>query len=125
VHAARLVVDVEHSAADHHRDKHGQHKRTGQQIFHIFDVRVEFDDIERRLLQDAGLDGGLIQGIGQFCQFRFDRGTHEIVAIVHDHRDARMVFFVHSARKLWWDDHRAFQLAVAYIFHGLLFAVVI
>ena len=57
-------------------------------------------------------------------EFRFHRGTHEVVAVVDDQRDARMVFLVDTPRELRRDDHRAFQFPVAHIFHGLPVAVV-
>ena len=51
-------------------------------------------------------------------------GADEVVAVIHDQRDARMILLIHAARKLRRNDHRAFQLAVAHILHGLLVAVV-
>ena len=50
MHAARLIVDVEHAAADHDRYEHCQRDRARQQIFHVLDVGIEFYDLERGLL---------------------------------------------------------------------------
>ena len=84
MHAARLVVDVEHAAANHHRDEHRQCDRTGQQILHVFDIGVELDNIERRFLQQARLDRGLVKRVGELADFLFNRGTHEVIAVVDD-----------------------------------------
>ena len=47
MHAARLVVDIEHAAADHHRHIHGQRHGAREQILHVLDIRVKLDDLER------------------------------------------------------------------------------
>ena len=125
MHPARLVVDVEHAAANHHRDKHRQRQRPRQQIFHVFDVGIKLDNGERGLLQNARLDRRLVQRGGQVAEFRLNRRTHKIVAVIHHHRDLRMVVFVDTPGKLRGNNHRAFKFAVAHIFHSLLLAVVI
>src|SRR5665213_2303405 len=50
MHAARFVIDVEHAAADHDGDVHGQRDRPGQQVFHVFDKGVKLDDFKCGLL---------------------------------------------------------------------------
>ena len=64
VHTAGLVVDVEHAAADHHGNEHGQGDGAGQQVLHVFDVGIELDNLQHGLLQDARRDRGLVQRVG-------------------------------------------------------------
>ena len=73
VNAARLIVDVEHAAADHHRNEHGQRDRAGQQIFHVFDVGIELDGFERDVLQDARLDHRCVERVGELAHLLFER----------------------------------------------------
>ena len=88
VHAAGLVVDVEHAAADHHRDEHGQGDGAGQQILHVFDVGIQLDNLQRGLLQNAGRHRGLVQSVGDVSDLVLQRGAHEVVAVIHHQRDA-------------------------------------
>ncbi len=63
-----------------------------------------------------GDDRRLVQSIGQVTELSLNRRTHEVVAVVDDQRNLRMILLVHAARKLRRDNHRALQLAVAHIF---------
>ncbi len=64
VHTAGLVVDIEHAAADHHRNEHGQGDGAGQQILHVFDVGIQLDNLQHGLLQNARRHGRLVQRSG-------------------------------------------------------------
>ena len=119
VHAAGLVVDVEHAAADHHRHEHGQRDRARQQKLHVLDVGIEFHNLQHGLLQEARLDRGIVQRIGDLGQRVLERRAHEVVAVVDHQRDLRLVLFVHPAGILRRNDDGALDLSVAHIFHRL------
>ena len=125
VHPARLIVDVQHAAADHDRDEHGQRDRSGQQIFHVLDVGIQLNRVERNLLHDArGLDIGIIQRRGQFAEFLLQGRAHEVVGVVHHQRNPRMVLLINAARVFRRNNDGAVQLSGAHVFHRLLVAVV-
>ncbi len=84
VHAARLVVDVEHAAADHHRDVHGQRDRHRQKILQIIHVRVKLDDFERDGFRQAILNLRRIHGVHQRLHLAFESRRSEQVGVVDD-----------------------------------------
>ena len=90
VHAARLVVDVEHAAADHHRDIHGQGDRAGQQKLHVLDVGIELDDLQRDRLGKARLDHrSWLSASTSSCISGSRLLEHELVGVVDHQADAR------------------------------------
>ncbi len=124
MHPARLIVDIQHPATDHHRHKHRQRDRTRQQILHVLDIRIEFHHLQRRLLQQPRRHVRLIQCVRKVGHFRLKRRTHEIVAVVDDQCDARMVFLVHHLRILRRNNYRSLNLPVAHVLPRLHFVVV-
>ena len=86
MNAAGLVVNVEHAAADHHGNEHRQRDRARKQKLHIFDVGIEFDNLQRRFLQETGSTAGLFSAA--VAGERILKGrTHEVVAVVHNQCD--------------------------------------
>ena len=77
------------------------------------------------MLQDTRLNGGPVQRVGQFRELLLERRTHEVVAVVHDERDAGVIFFIHLARILRRNNHRALNLAVTHILHRFFVVVVV
>ena len=73
VHAARLVVDVEHAAADHHRDIHRQRHRHRQKILQIIHVRIKLDDFERDGLCQPVLNLRRVHRVHQRLHLAFER----------------------------------------------------
>ena len=67
-----LVVDVEHAAADHHRDIHRQRHRHRQQILQIIHVRIKLDDFEGDGLCQPVLNLRCVHGVDQRLQFAFE-----------------------------------------------------
>src|SRR5580658_6317845 len=53
VNAARLVVDVQHSAADHHGDVHRKGAGSSEQELHVGDVGVKLDELDGDVLDHA------------------------------------------------------------------------
>src|SRR4029077_9375910 len=58
-------------------------------------------------------------------EFVLERGTHKVVAVVDDQRDARLVLLVNPPRILWRNNYSALDLAVANVFHCSLLIVVV
>ena len=84
MNAARLVINVEHAAADHHGYEHRQRNRARQQILHILDVGIHLHNLQHRLLQDPRLYGWIIQRRSDVRQLALERRSHEVVAVVYD-----------------------------------------
>src|SRR5581483_9546686 len=125
VDATRLVVDIKHAPANHDRNKHGQCDRSREQVLHVLDVGIEFDDLKRGLAQNSWLNFGLVQSRGQLGQALLERRTHEVVGVIDHQGDARVVLFVDSPRVLWRNDDCALDFAVTDILHGLLVVIVV
>src|SRR5271157_1012033 len=124
VHPACLIVDIQHPPADHHRHEHRQCDRSRQQILHVFDIRIQLHHLQRRLLQQPRRHVRLVQGVRHFSHLVFERRTHEVVAVVHDQRDPRMILLVHHLRVLRRNNHRSLNLPVAYVLPRLHFVVI-
>ena len=125
MHAPRFVIDIQHTPADHHRHEDGQRDRSRQQILHVFDVGIKLDNLQNRLLQNARLDGRVVERAGDLSKFIFERGAHEVVAVIHHQRNFRLILLVHPPRILRWNNHRTLNLAVAHILQSLLLVVVV
>ena len=125
VHPARLVVDVQHAAADHHRDEHREHERTRQQILHVLDVGIEFDNLQRSLLENAWrnrrADSARRSG------WLSSASTAELMklSLLSTTNAIRGWFcFVNALRILGRDNDGALDFAVTHVFHRLLLVVI-
>ena len=125
VHAARLVVDVEHAAADHDGDIHGERDGAGEQKLHVLDVGIELDDLQHDLLHDFGLNGGSVERIDERLHLGLDAAADELVGVIDDHAQFGRVAGEHAARILRGDDDDAGELAGAHIFDGLALVAVL
>ena len=123
--AARFVVDVQHAAADHHRDVHGQGDGGGKQELHVVDVGIEFDDLEGDGAGQAGLDGGGGERRDHELHFSFERAGGELVGVIGDEADDGRVLRVDAARILGGDDDRAVDFPGAHVFANLLLVLVV
>jgi hypothetical protein len=54
----------------------------------------------------------------------FERGAHEVVAVIDYERNPGLVLLVDAARELRRNNHRAFNLAVAHVFPRRFLVVV-
>ena len=72
-----------------------------------------------------GSTSGCVERLRQLAELRLQRRAHEVVGVVDDERDARMVLLVDAARILRRNDDGAIELAVAHVLHRLLIAVVV
>ena len=86
---------------------------------------IQLNCFERDILQDARLDYGSVERVGEFAHFLFERGAHEVVAVVDDECQPRVLLLVDAARELRRNDDGAVDLAVAHVFHRLAVVVVI
>ena len=71
-----------------------------------------------------GSTSGLFSALARSLNSLLQRRAHEVVGVVHDERDAGMVFLVDAPRVFRRNDDGAVELAVAHVLHGLLVAVV-
>ena len=125
VHAARLVVDVEHAAADHHRDVHGQRHRHRQKILQIIHVGIELHHLERDRLREPVLDLRRVHGVHQRLHLRFQAGRSEQIGVIDHETELGRVLRIDAPRVLRRNDHRRVDLAGAHVFARLHFVGVL
>ena len=71
-----------------------------------------------------GCDVRLVQSVGERGHAFFERRTHEVVAVVDDQRNPRMILLIDHLRILRRNDHGAIDLSVAHVFPRLHFVVI-
>ena len=84
VQSARLVVDEDDAAADHHHHEDRHADRSRQQILHVRHVRIDLDDVERRLPGDPRRGRRLVVGAEHGVDRPRERDRHEVVGVVLD-----------------------------------------
>src|ERR1039458_4503598 len=118
VNAARLVVDVQHSAADHDRDIHGHGNSGGKQELHVIDVGIELDDFDGDLVGEAGLDDRGGERADYQLHLGFDGARAEWVGVIDDQADDGRVLRGDAAGVLDGNDDGGVDLAGAHVFAG-------
>ena len=72
-----------------------------------------------------GRDGGLVQRIGDAGELILQSRAHEVVAVVHHQRDARLILLIDPPRILRRNNDCALNLAIAHVVHCRLLVVII
>src|SRR5271166_1478382 len=125
VNAAGLVVDIQHAAANHDGDVHGQRDGTGEQVFHVFDKGVELDNLEGDCFNNAILDYRGVERVDKQLHLGLDAVAHELIGVIYDEAQARRVAGVYAARKLRGNDDGGVYFASANIFAGRVLVSVV
>ncbi len=114
--AARLVVDEDDAAADHHHHEDRHHDRAGQEVLDVRDVGVDLDHVERHLVRHApGVGFRLVVGAHQPGEDAGQRVGHEVVGVVLDQRDPRVVLGQRATGEFGRDGEHAVDPAVAQV----------
>ena len=125
VDAARLVVDVEHSTADHDGDIHGHGAAGGEQKLQVIDIGIKLDDLQCNLIGHAGLDDRRVERGDNRLHLAFDGAGAELVGVIDDQADDGLVLGIDAAGVLLGDDDCGVDLAGAHVFAGLHLVVVL
>ena len=125
VHAARLVVDVQHAAADHDRDIHGQRDRHGQKILQVIHVRVKLDDLEGDGFRQPVLNLRRVHRIHQRLHLGLQAGRSEQVGVIDNEAQLGRILGVNAPRVLLRNDDRGIDFAGAHVLARLHLVVVL